>query len=520
MKITYTYSVGDIVDIKPYNIFNDPTPIEWNTDVVGLGNEYQPGQTFEYESPLTLYGQHHPVKMTYHMISAVSESQLAEVKSSFVNRCGDIVEVASFDIDGFRCWHDLSGNVVEIGSRIKMLDDTDLYMSCNWRYQLEYNPNGGQGEKHHAYSERHAYFSNKQMKVTEAEVKLEDFGYTYNDKMSFDGYQIEDVSYKVGNIVTLYHDLTAYARWKLNVQYILNCQIKLVNNTSSFRYLLVKISSAYNGGRTLSMARVQFLDSQNQAFEYPSSIVGKSKNVEMFRPYHDIANAMKSNSSGAVFDRSVFPCYVMVDLGSPCLNITQFNHWKFFSSIDADAETIPSKFQLYLSNDGLNWYFADECNDAVTRVSSSSMKYESQEIAPASESTIINIDSGSSPMPEPQPKDEYAWLEAVNGNGAVIDTGYVPDDNTVIEFEIAPITTDQQTNELMVGIPKNEDNNYRFYLKEQYPYFNFKNQTTKDDDAFLIPRNIYTSITCDNTGMSCENYGADNQHKAFVCKFE
>ena len=40
MKITYTYSVGDIVDIKPYNIFNDPTPIEWNTDVVGLGNEY------------------------------------------------------------------------------------------------------------------------------------------------------------------------------------------------------------------------------------------------------------------------------------------------------------------------------------------------------------------------------------------------------------------------------------------------------------------------------------------------
>ena len=55
------------------------------------------------------------------------------------------------------------------------------------------------------------------MKVTEAEVKLEDFGYTYNDKMSFDGYQIEDVSYKVGNIVTLYHDLTAYARWKLNV---------------------------------------------------------------------------------------------------------------------------------------------------------------------------------------------------------------------------------------------------------------------------------------------------------------
>ena len=72
--------------------------------------------------------------MTYHMISAVSESLLAEVKSSFVNRCGDIVEVASFDIDGFRCWHDLSGNVVEIGSRIKMLDDTDLYMSCDWRY--------------------------------------------------------------------------------------------------------------------------------------------------------------------------------------------------------------------------------------------------------------------------------------------------------------------------------------------------------------------------------------------------
>lgn len=43
MKITKTYSIGDIVYIEPYEIFSNPMPIGWDTDIAGYGEKYIPG---------------------------------------------------------------------------------------------------------------------------------------------------------------------------------------------------------------------------------------------------------------------------------------------------------------------------------------------------------------------------------------------------------------------------------------------------------------------------------------------
>lgn len=139
------------------------------------------------------------------MISAMSETQLSEVKAKYFNRCGNIIEIADFQIPGFKTWLDSEGNEISVGEKIKLISDLNLYMSCEWDYELTYNPNGGTGAKYVEKSTRHAYFdSSKQIKSKDAKITLKDYGYTNGDILEFNGYNISSKNYKIGDIVSLY----------------------------------------------------------------------------------------------------------------------------------------------------------------------------------------------------------------------------------------------------------------------------------------------------------------------------
>ena len=129
MKKTFSYNDGQVAVIADYSLFQNPTPNEWNEDVYGYGVEWKPGSTKVMHDSFELYAQYQPIYINYYLTCYNSDGQESVQLVSYANRVGNRIEVANFPgIEGFKCWHDIYGNIVSVGSYIYMTQTSSLFM--------------------------------------------------------------------------------------------------------------------------------------------------------------------------------------------------------------------------------------------------------------------------------------------------------------------------------------------------------------------------------------------------------
>lgn len=96
MTITYKHNIGDITKVKPYSIFKNPTPVEWNEDSNGYGEYWCPGDELTVIGPqFDLYAQYDPVHIIYYLTSYI-DGQFKTQHIAYANRVGTRIEVADF----------------------------------------------------------------------------------------------------------------------------------------------------------------------------------------------------------------------------------------------------------------------------------------------------------------------------------------------------------------------------------------------------------------------------------------
>ena len=372
MTISYNYALGETVQVKPYSIFNSPTPIEWNADPYGYGVEYTPGQTFRYSEPVDLYAQYSPLSISYHL-TGQSNGQLRAYDVTYISRVGQRIEIAEFpQIDGFQCWLAQDGTKVDAGKLSVLTSSIDLYMSCYSAYSITFDPNGGIGSSFSmsCQEDRYVDYSTGMMVKDLARLALPYSVFTKED-MRFTSWLIDGEEYAANEVVALSKSLTAYAMWKDLTQYTLDVELALVNEDSkAFRYVMLKIDSVHSGD-IVSLSKLKFIDGGGNQFTFPSTTTCSTENIQYFV---SDAGQMKlvdtSQATTVSFKVDAFPCAVIFDIGSQILDVSSSKYHKVqvlttIDVIDSYPDRSPTAFQLYFSNNGTDWFKASQTNSVV-----------------------------------------------------------------------------------------------------------------------------------------------------------
>lgn len=240
MKKTFSYNDGQVAIIADYSLFQNPTPNEWNEDVYGYGVEWKPGATKVMHDSFQLYAQYQPIYINYYLTCYNSDGQESVQLVSYANRVGNRIEVANFPgIEGFKCWHDINGNIVSVGSYIYMTQTSSLFMSCDFEYELKFDGNGAQGHMDSLSATKHIYIDNfsKNIFVEDAKVTLPVNTFS-NDGLFSRSWNIDGNVYGFNELYTLTSSTTAYALWQDPTQYTLGLDCQLVNEDNAFQYFI------------------------------------------------------------------------------------------------------------------------------------------------------------------------------------------------------------------------------------------------------------------------------------------
>lgn len=463
MTISYSYHVGETVTIQPYSIFSSPTPIEWNEDPYGYGTTWRPGQTFVFTEPIEFFAQYDPICINYYLTSIV-DGQLQTELVSYVNRVGTRLEIAEFPwIENFKCWHDKDGNVVDSSSYVYLTATTDLFMSCNVEYTLDFNANGGIGSMDPIHATHSLYIdsSTKNAVQTPATVVLPKSQF-YASQLTCTAWQIDGQFHEFESRFTLTSNATAYAYWHDPTRYILDIGCGLVNEDYTFQYFMLKIDEFQDGNKIGRFSEIQFTTSSGELLEFNKSTTATSYNIESYQSTDPLDALDRSTSTNVVVQASSLPCGIAYDLQQRVLDLSKYSKmliWTASNSTGARRYQCPKTFQLYVSNNKQNWYLVDSYSGPVN-MDPSSIMYESGTLFAESTETKIDFDTHGGDTPQ---QKDYIVKSCARGNGGCIDIGHVLTENTKIAFQFR--TFGQYSGHVYVGnIDGNNDNtDFRFF---------------------------------------------------------
>lgn len=256
MKKIFSYNDGQVAVIADYSLFQNPTPTEWNEDVYGYGVEWKPGATKVMHDSFQLYAQYQPIYINYYLTCYNSDGHESVQLVSYANRVGNRIEVAYFPgIEGFKCWHDVYGNIVSVGSYICMTQTSSLFMSCDFEYELKFDGNGAQGHMDPLLATKHVYIdhSNKNIFVEDAKVMLPESTFS-NGGLFSRSWSIDGNVYGFNEQYTLTASTTAYVLWQDPTLYMLNLDCQLVNEDYAFQYCIDSDTSIMRQSQTMYSA--------------------------------------------------------------------------------------------------------------------------------------------------------------------------------------------------------------------------------------------------------------------------
>lgn len=498
MRVQYSYNIGDIVEVKPYSLFSNPTPIEWNDDPYGYGKDYQPHSKFTFQQSLDLFAQYDPIYVNYYLTAIAPDGQLTADLVSYASRVGTRVEIAEFPwISGFAGWVDKDGQEVSAGSYTYLTSTVDLFMSCEFEYSLRFNGNGGTGSMQSLSAVEHVYVdrSTHQAVKIDATVSLPNSDFQNRD-LRFRAWQIDYQMHYVGNQYVLQHDATAYALWASPTQYMLNVRCALVNDAMVFRHFMLKVNGIIGDGKMARFSKLCFVDqSTGQSLAFPSTATVKTFNIASFSDRCGPENGIDGSTQTMVsLNATYWPCAIAYDLGAPILDVSKYSHMQIWTTSNSAAFSYlnMNDFELYVSNNGEDWFLADSYSGPVN-TGSRQILYESQDIFVSS----VESDVWDDPT-----ADDFTLVGYAKGNGGCVDTGYVPTVNTKLAIEMK--SDSQYTGYVYVGFYAGDDSkDFRYFCTDaNATYFDISGKRYKW--AGSPSTTDFHTVICSKDGISID----------------
>ena len=526
MKKSYSYNDGQIAVIANYDLFQNPTPIEWNEDVYGYGIEWKPGATRVMHDSFELYAQYQPIYINYYLTCYDLDGHEAVQLVSYANRVGTRIEIAEFpDIEGFKCWHDVAGNIVSVGSYIYMTQTSSLFMSCDFEYELKFDGNGAQGHMDPISATKHVYvdYSSRNIFVEDAKVMLPTSTFSNEGLFSRSWYIDRNVR-GFNELYTLTASTTAYALWQDPTQYVLDLDCQLVNEDYAFQYFMVKIDKFVGQSqKTGRFSKICFIDAIGKEMQFPDDAIASSINVEDFGSTHLIDALDGSTDTTIAFSVNKFPCALIFDLKSQAFDISKYSRMQIWTANDQTSFRVNcfKTFQLYVSNNGQNWYLADAHDDS-TSYADASIMYQSQTMYVASEETELDFNEDVPPTPS----KEYTLMDYAKGNGGYINLNYVPTKMTKMLFKMR---TSSFTGSSFIGFTNSNDyRDFRFFAtNSSNVYFDLSKSRWHLSKTNAMKSNTWYEIECSYRGMKIdsmkvgtqESFGIDQIASFPICIF-
>ena len=527
MKKTFSYNDGQVAVIADYSLFQNPMPNEWNEDVYGYGIEWKPGSTKVMHDSFELYAQYQPIYINYYLTCYNLDGQEAVQLVSYANRVGTRIEVADFpSIEGFKCWHDVDGNIVSVGSHIYMTQTSSLFMSCDFEYELKFDGNGAKGHMDPLSATKHIYVdqSSKNAFVEDANVMLPTSTFSNEGLFSRSWYIDGDVR-GFNELYTLTASTTAYALWQDPTQYTLDLDCQLVNEDYAFQYFMLKIDKFVGQSQKIGrFSKICFIDSLGQEMQFSDNVTTSSINVDSFGST-DLVDALDGSVETTIaFSANKLPCALVFDLKSQVFDISRYSRMQIWTALDQASFRVNCfrAFQLYVSNNGYDWYLADSY-DGDTSYEDASIMYQSQTMYAASEETELDFDDGDVP---PTPSSEYTLMDYAKGNGGYINLKYIPTKMTKLQFKMR---TSSFTHNVFIGFSDSTNQiDFRFFTtNSSNVYFDLSKSRWHLNKVNAMQSNRWYDIECSRSGMKIdsvqvgmqESSGIDQIARLPICVF-
>ena len=516
MKKTFSYNDGQVAVIADYSLFQNPTPNEWNEDVYGYGVEWKPGSTKVMHDSFELYAQYQPIYINYYLTCYNSDGQASVQLVSYANRVGTRIEVADFPgIEGFKCWHDVYGNIISVGSYMYMTQTSSLFMSCDFGYELKFDGNGAQGYMDPLSATKHVYIdhSSKNIFVEDAKVMLPTSTFS-NDGLFSRSWYIDGNVRGFNEQYILTASTTAYALWQDPTQYTLDLGCQLVNEDYEFQYFMLKIDKFVGQSQKIGrFSKICFIDGLGQEMLFPDNATASSINVDDFGST-DLVDALDGSTQTTIaFSASKLPCALVFDLKSQAFDISRYSRMQIWTSNDQMSFRVNCfrAFQLYVSNNGSNWYLADSY-DGDTSYEDASIMYESQTMYAASEETELDFGGGDVP---PTPSSEYTLMDYAKGNGGYINLNYIPTQMTKLQFKMR---TSSFTGNVFIGFRDSTDQkDFRFFAtNSSNVYFDLSKSRWHLYKANAMQSNRWYDVECSYSGMKIDSVQVGTQESSGI----
>ena len=514
MKKTFSYNDGQVAVIADYSLFQNPTPNEWNEDVYGYGVEWKPGSTKVMHDSFELYAQYQPIYINYYLTCYNSDGQESVQLVSYANRVGTRIEVADFPgIEGFKCWHDVYGNIVSAGSYMYMTQTSSLFMSCDFEYELKFDGNGAKGHMDPLSATKHVYIdhSSKNIFVEDAKVMLPTSTFS-NDGLFSRSWYIDGNVRGFNELYTLTASTTAYALWQDPTLYTLDLGCQLVNEDYAFQYFMLKIDKFVGHSQKIGrFSKICFIDGLGQEMLFPKNATASSINVDDFGST-DLVDALDGSTETTIaFSASKLPCAIVFDLKSQTFDISRYSRMQIWTSTDQTSfrANCFRAFQLYVSNNGQNWYLADSY-DGNTSYEDASIMYESQTMYVASEETELDFDGGDVPS---TPSSEYTLMDYAKGNGGYINLNYIPTQMTKLQFKMR---TSSFNGYVFIGFSESTDyKDFRFFAtNSSNVYLDLSDSRWHLCKANAMQSNRWYDVECSYGGMKIDSVQASCEQES------
>ena len=514
MKKIFSYNDGQVAVIADYSLFQNPTPTEWNEDVYGYGVEWKPGATKVMHDSFELYAQYQPIYINYYLTCYNLDGKESVQLVSYANRVGTRIEVADFPgIEGFKCWHDADGNIVSVGSYMYMTQTSSLFMSCDFEYELKFDGNGAKGHMDPLSATKHVYIdhSSKNIFVEDAKVMLPESTFS-NDGLFSRSWHIDGNVRGFNELYTLTASTTAYALWQDPTLYTLDLGCQLVNEDYAFQYFMLKIDEFVGQSQKIGrFSKICFIDGLGQEMLFPDNATASSINVDDFGST-DLVDALDGSTETTIaFSTSKLPCALVFDLKSQAFDISRYSRMQIWTSTDQTSFKVNCfrAFQLYVSNNGQNWYLADSY-DGDTSYEDASIMYESQTMYVASEEIELDFDGGDVPS---TPSSEYTLMDYAKGNGGYINLNYIPTQMTKLQFKMR---TSSFTGNVFIGFRDSTDRkDFRFFAtNSSNVYFDLSDSRWHLCKANAMQSNRWYDVECSYSGMKIDSVQASCEQES------
>lgn len=150
-------------------------------------------------------------------------------------------------------------------------------------------------------------------------------------------WQIDWREIAFGSLYTLTADMTALLVWKDAIKYTLKLGCRLMNMTYAFRYLMLKIDSANNSGRSIRLSELKFMSADKKSrFTPPSSFSHKTYSVKTYVKSSPNTILDGNAATDFAFEAASLPCGIEFDFKSSVLNISKYSVCQLFAASDIE----------------------------------------------------------------------------------------------------------------------------------------------------------------------------------------